>query len=147
MRPAKVNVRELIAWGLDADPYRDAGTGLGQKELARQVEQAQRGLTHREHYSTCPALLANEAEGIEHLFTAPALRDDLQEEYEGLKWTLGVVDLRRLLAFQRRLVFSPAQHSSPTPQQDDWPGLVSLAAGLRRGTEHHVVRNRGTTNY
>jgi hypothetical protein len=147
VRPAKVNVHELIAWGLDEYPYRDAGTGLGQKELAEQVEQAQHSLTQRECYSRCPALLEEETESIRDLFTASAQRKDLQEEYERLDWTLGVVDLRRLLAFQRRLVFSSAQHSSPTPQQNDWPGLVSLAAGLRRGTEHHVVRNRGTTNY
>ncbi len=41
MKSAKVNVHELIAWGLDEYPYRDTGTDLGQKELAKQVEQAQ----------------------------------------------------------------------------------------------------------
>lgn len=147
MKSARVNVHELIAWGLDEYPYRDAGTGLGQKELAKQVEQAQHRLTQRERYSTYPALLANETESIKHLFAAPGLRADLQEEYDGLTWTLGVVDLRHLLAFQRRLVFSPAQHPSPTPQQDDWPGLVSLAAGLRRSTEHRAVRNRDTADH
>jgi hypothetical protein len=147
MSPAKVNVHELIAWGLDEYPYRDAGTGLGQKELAMQVEQAQHRLTQRERYSSCPALLADETESIQHLFTAPAQRSDLQEEYEGLQWRMGVVDLRRLLAFQRRLVVSPAQHSSPSPQQDDWPSLVSLAAGSRRGTEHRIVRNRDTNDH
>jgi hypothetical protein len=146
VKSAKVNVHELIAWGLDEYPYRDTGTDLGQKELAKQVEQAQHRLTQRDRYSTCPALLANETESIKHLFTASAQRNDLQEEYEGLDWTLGVVDLRRLLAFQRRLVFSPAHHSSPTPQQDEWPELVLLAAGLRRGTEHRIVRNRDITD-
>jgi hypothetical protein len=142
---AKVDVRELIAWGLDEYPYRDSATGLEQDGFAKQIEQAQQRLTQRECYSGCSTLLAEESESIRHLLTASAQRSDLQEEYEGLDWTLGVVDLRRLLAFQRRLVFSLTRQHPLIPQQDDWPELISLAVGPRRGTEHRFVSNCNAT--
>jgi hypothetical protein len=138
---AKVDVRELIAWGLDEYPYRNSATGLEQDGFAKQIEQAQQRLTQRECYSDCSALLAAETENIRHLLTEYVQRTDLQEEYEGLDWTLGVFDLRRLLAFQRRLVFSLTRQHSLIPQQDDWPKLISLAVGSRRGTEYRFIRN------
>lgn len=142
MRPAKVDVHELIAWTLDEYPYRSSTIGPRPEELAKQIEQAQQRLTECEPYEGCPAWLAEETECIRHLLTAArAQRTDLQEEYKGLDWALGVVDLRRLLAFQRRLVFNSAQRPSPTPQQDDWSQLVSLALGSRRGTKHRVIFN------
>jgi hypothetical protein len=143
---AKVDVRELIAWGLDEYPYRSYAADLGQEGFAKQVEQAQQRLTQYECYSGCSALLPEEeTESIRHLFTSYAQRADLHEEYEGLDWTLGVVDLRRLLAFQRRLVFNLTRQHSLIPQQDDWPELISLAVGSRRGTEHRFIRNWDAT--
>ena len=144
MSPAKVDVHELIAWGLDDYSYRST-TGLEQQEFSKKIERARQRLSERECYSSFSALLTEETESISHLLTASAQRTDLQEEYEGLDWTLGVVDLRHLLAFQRRLVFSPAQHSSPIPRQNNWPELIALAMRSRRGTEHRFVRNRDAT--
>ncbi len=145
MSPVNVDVHELIGWDLDEYPYRSAAIALRQEEFAQRVEWAQRRLAERECYTSCPALLPEETESLKHLFSASAQRTDLQKEYEGLDWTLGIVDLRRLLAFQRRLVFNPKQYFSPVLQQDDWPGLISLALGPRRGTEHHFVRNCDAT--
>jgi hypothetical protein len=141
LKPAKVDVHELIAWALDEYPYRSSTIGPRQEELAKQIEQAQQRLTEREPYEGCPALLAEEPAGIKHLLTTHVRRTDLQEEYEGLDWTLGVVDLRRLLAFQRRLVFNSAQRFSSIPQQDDWSQLISLAFGSRRDTKHRIISN------
>lgn len=145
MRSSKVDVHELIAWGLDDYPSRSSANGVGQEELTKQVERARSRLTECECYASCPALLVEETERIRHLLSDILQRKDLQEEHEGLEWTLGVVDLRRLLAFQRRLVFSPTRHPTPTPSQDDWPQLISLAAGPRRGTENHLVRHSNAT--
>jgi hypothetical protein len=138
-------VRELIAWGLDDYPYRSSANGMGQEEFTKQVDRARNRLTECECYSSCPALLVEETEGIRHLLSEILQRKDLQEEHKGLEWTLGVVDLRRLLAFQRRLVFSPTRHPTPIPSQDDWPQLISLAAGSRRSTENHLVRHSNAT--
>jgi hypothetical protein len=144
---SKVDVHELIAWDLDEYPYRNSAMGLRREEFAKQVERAQQRLAERECHASCPALLAEESKSIHHLLVLAECtqRSDLQAEYEGLDWKLGIVDLRRLLAFQRRLVFSAGRHMSHTPQQDDWPQLISLTVGLQRDTEHHFVRNRSTT--
>jgi len=144
---AKVDVLELIAWGLDDNPYRDSAMSLRQGELTGRVERAQRQLAEYERYASCPALLAKKTERVRHLLTLSAQRDDLQEEYKTLDWTLGVVDLRRLLAFQRRLVFSATRDSPPVPQQDDWPQLISLTLGPRRGTGHRLACNESCIDY
>src|SRR5258707_13743346 len=144
LRP-KVDVFELIAWELDEYPYRESATGLRGEEFARQVERAQQKLAERECHASYPALLVEEGKSINHLFAECRQRSDLQAEYEGLDWTLGVVDLRHLLAFQRRLVLGPRRHISRTPQQNDWPHLISFTVGSRRGTEHHFVRTWSAT--
>ncbi len=138
-------MHELIAWELDEYPYRNSAMRLRREEFARQVERAQQRLAERECHARCPALLAEENESIDHLLAEGRQRSDLQAEYEGLDWTLGVIDLRRLLAFQRRLVFSARQHASRIPQQNDWPKLLSLTIGLRRSTEHHFVNSGSAT--
>ncbi len=55
---------------------------------------------------------------------------------------LGVVDLRRVLAFQRSLGFTAALKTRPIPRQDDWSQLISLALGLQRGTEYRLALNK-----
>jgi hypothetical protein len=142
---SKVDVHELIAWELDEYPYRNSAMSLRREEFAKQLERAQERLAERECHASCHALLAEESKSINHLFAECMQRSDLRAEYEGLDWTLGVIDLRHLLAFQRRLVFNASWHTSPTPQQDDWPQLISLTLGLQRGTEHHFVRNGTVT--
>jgi hypothetical protein len=132
-------VQELIGWGLDDSPYRDSATRLRREEVAAKIASAQQRLAERECYEDCPDLLAEETESVRHLLTSCATRTDLREEYEGLDWTLGVVDLHHLLAFQRRLVFDPQHHTLPVPAEDDWTALTSLAIGSRRSTNHHVV--------
>jgi hypothetical protein len=128
----------LIAWGLDEYPYRSSAiTPRG--EFAQQVQAARQGLAERECHASCPALLEEETKNIEQLLNKCGQRADLQEEYEGLDWTLGVVDLRRLLAFQRRLVFSAKRDASPVPKEDNWPQLIALALGARRDTSHHLA--------
>lgn len=141
MNPKKVGVHELIAWGLDEYPHRD---GARQEEFAKHVERAQQRLAERERYSSCPPLLEAETKSINHLLSECELRSDLQEEYEGLDWTLGVVDLRRLLAFQRRLVFNSERQASPVPRRDDWLRLIPLALGPQRDTRHRLVCNKNS---
>lgn len=141
MSPAKVQVHELIAWGLDEYPYRNSAIDLTQEAFAKKIERARQQLAERKSYADCPAFLEEETESIRHLFATYSQSTDLQEEYQGLDWTLGVVDLRRLLAFQRRLVFNPEHGLSYIPQQSDWPDLMSFAMGSRRATEYRMVRH------
>jgi hypothetical protein len=143
---AKVDIHELIAWGFDEYPYRSVAKDLHEETTSKQMEQAQQRLAEREPYVSCPALLAQETEKIKDSLITFERNANLSEEYKGLDWTLGVVDLRRLLAFQRRLVFDPASRALPTPGQDDWSQLITFAMGPARGTEHRIVRNRDATD-
>jgi len=54
--------------------------------------------------------------------------------------------LRHILAFQRRLIFNNFQKTLPPVKQDDWSGLMSLAVGSHRSTEHTLVRNDRDTD-
>jgi hypothetical protein len=138
-------VRELIAWELDEYPYRDSAMSDRREEFAKQVDRARQRLAARERHTSCPALLAEETKTINHLLAECTHNSALQAEYEGLDWRLAVVDLRCLLAFQRRLVFSASQQPSRNPEPDDWPQLISLTIGLQRSTEHQFVRNASAT--
>ena len=140
MNSPKVDVHELIAWKLDEYPYRNSAMSLKREEFAKRIKRAHDRLAERECHTSCPALLVQESKSINHLLAECRERFDLQAEYDGLDWTLGVVDLLRLLAFQRRLVFNTRRHT--VPQQGDWSQLTAFALGSQRGTEHHFVGNR-----
>jgi hypothetical protein len=138
---SKVDVHELIAWELDEYSYRDSAIRLRREGFVKQMKRAQEKLAERERYAGCSALLVEETKAIHHLLAECMQRCDLQAEYEEFEWTLGIVDLHLLLAFQRRLVFDPSRPISPTPRRDDWPQLISFAIGSQRDTKHNVVRN------
>jgi hypothetical protein len=146
MTSSKVGVRELIAWGLDEYSYRDDAAGLDSTELTTRIGQASASLAERDRYTSASALLDQETQDIQPLLAMAMQREDLQAEYQGLDWTLGVINLSLLLAFQRRLIFSPSRQASFTPKQGDWPGLISLAIGSRRSTEHVLVPNSSDTD-
>jgi hypothetical protein len=141
MTSPRVDVHELIAWGLDEYSYRDDATGLDSTGLAARIRQASATLAERDRYRSTSALLDQETRDIQPLLALATQREGLQLEYQSLDWTLGVVDLRLLLAFQRRLIFSPSRQASTMPGQGDWPGLISLAVGSQRSTEHLLIHN------
>jgi len=133
-----VTVSELIAWKLDEYPYRDFGTNLGKEELSDKLVLARRTLIERASYEPFSAVLDLETAHIQHLLDVHAQRTEVEQEYVGLDWTLGVVDLRRLLAFQRRLVFDPELQLLQIPHPNDWPALLSLSFGSARSTTYKM---------
>jgi hypothetical protein len=136
---AKVDVCELIAWELDEYGYRGSAS-VGQREIEAKVRAAKERLALRDGYVDCSALLSMETREIRHLLDAAAQRADLHAEYAGLEWALGVVDLRSVLAFQRRLVFGRGRAEAMGVRQDDWEQFVAVALGGDRSTECRVVR-------
>jgi hypothetical protein len=143
MTVSKVKVRELIAWDLDDYPYRDAAAGVGPAELREKTKRAQAKLAERNLYAGTTALLERETRDIQDLLTiAAAQREDLRQEYKNLDWTLAVIDIRCLLAFQRRLVFPSGSQASIMPERHNWPQLISMAIGSQRSTEHVLIHDR-----
>jgi hypothetical protein len=137
-----VVVHELIAWDLDEYSYRGSGVNLSKEEFAAKLEQARQRVFVRNEYEPCSALLDAVTEQIFALLSPQKQRIELHQEYKGLDWTLGVVDLRRLLAFQRRLIFDPEISPLTAPQPDDWPRLIAITLGAQRSTEHSVTSKK-----
>lgn len=110
-----LRVRELAAWGFDASPYRprfDGAVARGMSAFAG---------------DDCLVEVGDEA--LRALFGEQAGRSDLLEEMQGLDWSLGIVDLRGLIAFQRRVVFDPERPYKVSVEAGDWRGLFGVAFG------------------
>ncbi|SNS94464.1 hypothetical protein SAMN05421770_103172 [Granulicella rosea] len=95
-----IPVRELIAWPLDDYTYRPKTSHVA-------IAQAKAALATRQPYRAAAALLQHETDANQAAFAVQASRADLLDEMQGLDWSLGIVDLTKLLAFQRRLSFHP----------------------------------------
>jgi hypothetical protein len=134
-----VTIRELMAWELDEYSYRTVGTDLGKGQLAEMIERAKQKVSERSCNGPCEVLLEEQTSHIQHLLAVYAERPELRHEYDGLEWTLGVVDLHHVLAFQRRLVFDPESQLLEIPPQGDWPALLSLSLGMARSTEYSMT--------
>jgi hypothetical protein len=120
----QVQVRELAACGLDDNHYRPQ-----LDQLTAKVTRARAALADREPHTPTDPTCPNLPESLAALLSEQANRTDLHAEMQGLDWTTGVVDLRRLLAFQRRLIFDEQLAHPDVPVADDWPALVARAFG------------------
>jgi hypothetical protein len=138
MSGQKDRIRELIGWDLDAYKYRPA-TYNGD-----QCADARRRVTRRAFFDTANAMIAREADKFREAFSVQAARLDLQAEMAGLDWSLGVVDLRLLLAFQRRLCFNASAGSVVDPAQIE--DLVTLAFGPAKTVRFDLVRAETNRN-
>ena len=119
----QVLVRELVAWGLDENGYRPPVDTLPMK-----IDRARAKLAGSEFLASSPTI-ADIPATMNELLGRLNHRADLRAEMDGLDWSTGIVDLRRLLVFQRRLVFDDRFLHPQVPAQDDWPALSALAFG------------------
>jgi len=118
---AMVRTIELIAWDLDAYDARSESVGRAS------VGQAYEAVSGDRLDSCLSALCEDQTAALHDILEPQKLRSDLQAEMQGLDWFLGVVDLRRLLTFQRRLSFNAAPSTRSIPLQSDWRGLIEIA--------------------
>jgi len=137
MSHSLVRIRELMGWGFDANEYRPKLLEEGQ---LRRVEIIARRSTFRQE----DAILTYETETLRDIFSPHAERPDLLAEMSGLSWSFGVVDLRSLLAFQRRLAFPPGISEPTVPAAGDWPALFDLSFGPSKAIEYEAVHDRST---
>jgi hypothetical protein len=123
MSHKQVHVRELAAWGLDVYEFR-AGTFDHTKP-----SQAEHLVAQRASFQQSTVVLTQESAQLRDALLEHATRPDLLDEMTGLTWSLGVVDLRPLLAFQRRLSFNPEFPHPPAPAAKDWTALLDFSFG------------------
>jgi hypothetical protein len=120
------DICELAAWGLDE------GVERGPISSAESTfENARRKLRRRETYQPeCP-LLEEETNTLAPLLARHHSRVALNRDCRGLDWKLAVIDLRKLLAFQRRV---SVERDDGLRLQDgeNWEQLISLAFPERK---------------
>lgn len=119
---ASVNVRELAGWGLDSYAFRPPSA----------VPCGEDRVWQRPAYLQTSALIEAESRTHEAALRPHAARADLLLEMNGLDWSLGMVDLRHLLSFQRRLSFDSKAPGQPLPAAQDWPALIDFSFGPPR---------------
>lgn len=93
---------ELGAWGFDENPDRDRFVTA--YYLAHVQERAANLNQSRPKWDSISPVVEDATDQLKQRLSRYSTRNDLQMEFEGLEWRLAVVDLRRLLSFQRRLV-------------------------------------------
>lgn len=116
-----IHTVELAAWDFDCYEFRPKSLD------ATKIDQARGRVLHRHPDLSSPALCQEETQLALYNLDLLRVRPDLHTEMLGLDWSLGVVDLRRLLAFQRRLSFNASLPAITIPAQEDWNGLVDIA--------------------
>jgi hypothetical protein len=140
MSETKMRIRELAAWGLDQDENRPAAY-RGDPDTARAL------VTTRAPFEFTSALVESGECGLREQFAEQETRADLQAEMAGLDWFLGIVDLRLLLAFQRRILVDAGALDDRLTEPDDWAGLIDLCFGKPKPIVCDAVRSRGSVVY
>ena len=127
-----VRVRELAGWGFDNYEYRP--------DSVRSFAGASTAL-----YAPAEVVLTAESKALSEKFRVHAGRTDLHMEMSRLSWSLGVVDLRPLIAFQRRLSFDARIAQPHVPAARDWTALLALSFGMSKSLEHEMIYERSST--
>lgn len=116
---------ELAAWGFDESPDRDRVVAAD--DLARVRERAANLVQSCPEWYSISPVLEDATEHLKNRLSTYATRNDVQMEFEGLEWRLAVIDLRRLLSFQRRFVL-PAEDTERECHHDfDWQRRLDFA--------------------
>lgn len=134
-----VHVRELIGWDLDDNEFRPASAVQGGR-----IESARAIVASRPCFQTTNPVGAETPVFVAALLEEQLLREDLHHEMGGLEWSLGVVDLRHLLAFQRRLIFDPEYPQPAAPASDAWPALTAFTFGPPVSTAFTTLSSTST---
>lgn len=138
MSSQRVQIRELAGWDFDDYEYRPNSYDLCKKSEARRV------MVQRPPFQLTSAFLEAETAALRDPLAIQALRPDLHAEMSGLDWSIGVVDLRLLLAFQRRLAFDQRFLQIPAPATDNWDALTALSFGPRKPVICDFIHDRTT---
>jgi 5,6-dimethylbenzimidazole synthase len=120
-----VTVRELVGWGLDESPYRPSSAAAEEVVMRAEINKGQ-----RPDYIQRSPLVNPQSIDAAMALSGIMDRPDLHVEMRGLQWTVGIVDLRCLLAFQRRVLFDDTHQQPTIPIANDWTGLIALTFPL-----------------
>jgi hypothetical protein len=135
MSNPQVRVRELAGWGLDDYEYRPRAS-----DIAKAIRLA----GERSGWQQSSIIVENETSMLGDTLAMLATRPDLVSEMSGLAWSLGVIDLRPLVAFQRRLFLYTKFSQISVPPVGDWAGLLDLCLGAVAPLDFEILHNIST---
>jgi len=138
MSSSMVNIRELAGWELDNYEHR------AQTFAREKLTEAKRLVTMRPTLEQRNVLVAPREITLGAMLALHAERPDLLAEMSGLSWSLGIVDLRFLIAFQRRLTFRSEAPPLSIPEGNDWPALIALSFGSAKPIECELIHDHST---
>ena len=129
-------ILELAAWGFDENPERPV-TLMHRSQVCREQD-----LALRPAWDSRTAVIEDIPTDVQKALSRIALRDDLQTEFHDLDWRLGVVDLRRLASFQRRLKLRDqvVEHRKSA----DWERRIDLAFPANRSSSFDQKLHRNS---
>ena len=134
-----IHTVELAAWDFDCYEFRPMCLD------ARKIGQARERVLHRHPDLASPALCEEGTPLVHSILDRQRSRPDLHAEMLGLEWSLGIVDLRRLLAFQRRLSFNVSLPVMTVPTQEDRDGLVDIAFAPASPVVYDLVHDESSS--
>jgi hypothetical protein len=130
-----LEIRELAAWGFD--PQADRGS-LVCEQLEDAARKARHRLKVRKPYEA-DSSISVEATGIQaDALAARCESIAASDEFDGLVWQPAIVDLRKLIAFQRRIGFAKDDHFQ-IEQAATWQHLLDLALPITLTQPHYAV--------
>ena len=132
---------ELGAWGFDENPDRDRFVRAD--DLVDAQERAANLIQSRPKWDSISPVVDDATDQLKHRLSRYSTRNDLQMEFAGLEWKLAVVDVRRLLSFQRRLVLPEKELQPESIEESDWQKRLELAFPSSR-TSQFTRRSNAT---
>jgi len=139
MQADQVRIRELAAWGMDENKYRPETD-----EVLEDIERSRDALYKRAYVEFESPIVNAVPSAVTEALNRQLDRSDLHAEMKGLEWKIGVVDLRQLIAFQRRLIFDDRVFQIGVPSPDDWPALIHLSFGPPISIDYHQIALDGS---
>jgi hypothetical protein len=135
MTPKHLQIRELAAWGFD-HPV-DRGSLIG-AQLQNAAFYAQSKRAQREPYQALSPIHAELSDEIADLLANrnEAVADS--GEFDGLAWKLAIVDLQKLIAFQRRVGFT-GDDRFRIVDRSSWQELLDLALPIHAPTRSPFI--------
>lgn len=122
MKPERLCIHELAAWGLDSEADR---TLLNVQVIQSAVRMADSFLRERAPYQPGSPFPRQEDTHVKKLLSGRAEGVARSREFDGFDWKLATVDLEMLLAFQRRLGFDEKRPTA-VPEPEDIEALLDL---------------------
>jgi len=125
---------ELAVWGMDQQPDRERYCDHNTMFQIR--ENAERRVRCGPVWESTSPIVPEATRDLAESHASHAQRADFQREFGGLKRQMQIVDLRRLISFQRRLVFRAEKSNRSGPAQLSWRERADFAFPAERKSDH-----------